>query len=110
MNLRHYTLVIAAFLLSGKTGAVQTLKRDSHQGLLHHSHFSQLGAAPIPATNDTPSPLFSRASHHVNGGCFPALGYTPPTVKSVREMPNVPLDKWRCDIETERGFLGFSYE
>jgi len=72
MNLQHYALVIAAFLLSGKAGAVQTPKLAST--------------------------------------CFPALGFTPPVVGSVWETPNVPLDQWRCNIETERGFLGFSYE
>jgi len=109
MNLQHYTLIIVAFLLSGKAGAVQTPKRDSHRGL-HPDHFSPLREAPIPAINDTPPSPNTRASHRVNNGCFPALGYTPPPVGSVWETPNVPLDQWRCDIETERGFLGFSYE
>lgn len=108
MNLQHYALVIAAFFLSGEAGAAQTPKRDS---LIHRHHFGQLRdrPIPIPAANDDPQSLNSRASHHANRGCFPALGYTPPPVGSAWETPNVPLDQWRCDIETERGFLGFSY-
>ena len=110
MNLQHYALVIAAFLLSGKAGALQTPKRYPHQGLALRDHFRHLGDTPTPVPNDTPSSPNSRASLDVKGGCFPALGYTPPPVGSVWETPNVPLDRWRCDIETERGFLGFSYE
>ena len=109
MNLQKYALVIAAFFLSGEAGAVQTPKRDSHLGLIHRRYFGQLGDVPVPAANDNPQSLNSRTTHHVNGGCFPALGYTPPPVGSAWETPNVPLNQWRCDIETERGFLGFSY-
>ena len=110
MNLQRYALVIAAFLLSRRAGAVHALKRHSHQSLPYRDHFRHLGDTPIPVSNDDPPSPNSRASHEVTGGCFPALGYTPPPVGSIWETPNVPLDQWRCDIETERGFLGFSYE
>lgn len=110
MNLNHYTLIIAAFILLGTAGALKTPSRDSHRGLLDRFRYGQMGDAPIAATsvNETPVNVTRRA--HRNADCFSALGYTPPSVGSVWETPNIPLDKWRCNIESERGFLGFSYE
>lgn len=48
---------------------------------------------------------------HMNGGrdveaasCFPAVGFKMPS-----SVPS-SIDNWWCEMDTEYGFLGFSYE
>lgn len=110
MNLHRCALVIAAFILSSRVAALQAPKSGLHRALLHRDRFRRPSDAPLPATDVTSSLSNSTKSRNVNSNCFPALGYVPPSVGSAWDTPNIPLDEWRCNIETERGFLGFSYE